>query len=35
MTNLLAPLSDAYLREIAAHFANLELPYPRAAASRC
>jgi cytochrome c553 len=28
MTNLLAPLSDAYLREIAEHFANLEIPYP-------
>ena len=28
MTGLLAPLSEAYLREIAAHFASLELPYP-------
>lgn len=28
MTNLLAPLSDDYLREIAAHFASLDLPYP-------
>ena len=28
MTQLLAPLSDDYLREIAAHFAGLELPYP-------
>jgi cytochrome c553 len=28
MNNLLAPLTDAYLREIAAHFAQLELPYP-------
>lgn len=28
MTNLLAPLSDAYLREIAEHFAKLDLPYP-------
>ena len=28
MTNLLAPLDDAYLHEIAEHFANLELPYP-------
>jgi cytochrome c553 len=28
MANLLAPLSDDYLREIAAHFAGLELPYP-------
>jgi cytochrome c553 len=28
MGNLLAPLTDDYLREIAAHFARLELPYP-------
>jgi cytochrome c553 len=28
MSGLLAPLSDAYLREIAGHFAALELPYP-------
>lgn len=28
MTNLLAPLTDDYMREIAAHFAQLELPYP-------
>lgn len=28
MATLLAPLSDAYLREIAAHFAALDLPYP-------
>lgn len=28
MTALLDVLSDAYLREIAAHFAALELPYP-------
>lgn len=28
MANLLAPLTDEYLREIAAHFAQLELPYP-------
>ncbi len=28
MTALLEPLSDAYLREIAAHFATLDLPYP-------
>jgi cytochrome c553 len=28
MTGLLAPLSDDYLREIAAYFAGLELPYP-------
>jgi cytochrome c553 len=28
MNNLLAPLTDEYLREIAEHFASLELPYP-------
>ena len=28
MNKLLAPLSDAYLREIANHFASLALPYP-------
>lgn len=28
MANLLAPLDDAYLREIADHFASLDLPYP-------
>jgi cytochrome c553 len=28
MTNLLAPLTDAYLREIAEHFASLDIPYP-------
>ena len=28
MAALVAPLSDAYLGEIAAHFASLELPYP-------
>jgi cytochrome c553 len=28
MNKLLAPLSDAYLREIAEHFAGLDLPYP-------
>ncbi len=28
MTSLLAPLDDAYLREIAEHFASLEIPYP-------
>jgi cytochrome c553 len=33
MTNLLAPLDDAYLREIAAYFAALSLPYPPPAAS--
>jgi cytochrome c553 len=28
MAELIAPLDDAYLREIAAHFAGLDLPYP-------
>lgn len=28
MTRLIDPLSDAYLREIATHFASLDLPYP-------
>ncbi|MEO8805062.1 MAG: cytochrome C [Burkholderiaceae bacterium] len=28
MNKLLAPLTDAYLREIASHFAGLDLPYP-------
>lgn len=28
MNNLLAPLSDDYLRQIAAYFSELELPYP-------
>jgi len=28
MAELMAPLSDAYLREIATHFATLDLPYP-------
>jgi cytochrome c553 len=28
MNKLLAPLTDEYLREIANHFANLDLPYP-------
>ena len=28
MTNLLAPLSDEYLREIAEYFAGLDVPYP-------
>ena len=27
MTQLLAPLSDSYLREMAEHFANLDVPY--------
>jgi cytochrome c553 len=33
MNGLLAPLDDAYLREIAAHFASLEIPYPPPAAT--
>ena len=33
MSNLLAPLVDAYLREIAAHFASQSLPYPPPAPS--
>ncbi len=33
MSNLLAPLGDAYLREIASHFAGLDLPYPTPAPS--
>ncbi len=28
MAELMAPLTDAYLREMAAHFAALDLPYP-------
>jgi cytochrome c553 len=28
MSELIAPLSDAYLRELAGHFAGLDLPYP-------
>ncbi|MBS0447126.1 MAG: c-type cytochrome [Proteobacteria bacterium] len=28
MANLLAPLSDAYLHEIASYFSNLDIPYP-------
>jgi cytochrome c553 len=34
MTRLLDPLTDAYLLEIAQHFASLELPYAAAPASR-
>ena len=34
MGQLLAPLSDDYLREIAAHFAALDLPYAPGAAPR-
>ncbi|HWI83904.1 MAG TPA: c-type cytochrome [Ramlibacter sp.] len=33
MARLLDPLSDAYLLEIARHFASLELPYPAPAAA--
>ena len=29
MNQLLAPLTDAYLREIAQHFADLDVPYPK------
>src|SRR6478735_9574055 len=32
MARLLDPLSDAYLLEIAQHFASLDLPYPAARA---
>ncbi|MDR7333625.1 c-type cytochrome [Roseateles asaccharophilus] len=28
MSELVAPLSDAYLKELAGHFASLDLPYP-------
>ncbi len=34
MARLIAPLSDAYLREIAEHFAALDLPYPPPVPSR-
>lgn len=34
MVNLVDPLSDEYLREIAEHFAALELPYPAPAPAR-
>ncbi len=34
MTRLLDPLSDAYLMEIAQHFASLDLPYPPPAPAR-
>ena len=34
MGNLLAPLDDAYLQDIAAHFATLELPYAAPPPSR-
>jgi len=33
MTHLVAPLTDAYLLEIATHFSMLDLPYPAPAAS--
>lgn len=28
MSELIAPLSDVYLKELAGHFASLDLPYP-------
>ena len=34
MTRLIDPLSDAYLMEIAQHFAHLDLPYPPPAPTR-
>lgn len=34
MTRLVDPLSDAYMAEIAAHFASLDLPYPAPTPSR-
>jgi cytochrome c553 len=34
MSNLLAPLDDAYLQQIASHFATLKLPYAPPAPSR-
>jgi cytochrome c553 len=34
MAKLLAPLTDDYLREIADHFASLELPYPAPMSTR-
>jgi cytochrome c553 len=34
MTAMVDPLSDAYLREIAAYFAALELPYPQPPAAK-
>ncbi len=34
MTRLLDPLSDAYLMEIAQHFASLEVPYPAPSPAR-
>lgn len=34
MTRLVDPMSDAYMGEIAAHFARLELPYPPPAPAR-
>ena len=34
MTRLVNPLSDAYMGEMAAHFASLHLPYPAPAPSR-
>lgn len=34
MSHLLQPLSDGYLREIAAYFSTLDLPYPPPAATK-
>ena len=34
MSHLLQPLSDTYLREIAAYFSALDLPYPQPAVTR-
>ena len=34
MTQLIAPLSDAYLMEIAQYFSNLDLPYPSPTTAR-
>lgn len=34
MSRLVAPLSDAYMAEMAEHFANLQLPYPDPTPSR-
>ena len=34
MTHLLQPLSDAYLREIATYFSELEIPYPSPEAAK-
>ena len=34
MTQLIAPLSDAYLMDIAQHFSNLDVPYPAPTAAK-